>query len=55
MNASTYTLSDFFYDLPPELIAAYPTTQRTDSRLLCLNKETGDINHNKFYKNQYVL
>ncbi|MES2141695.1 MAG: tRNA preQ1(34) S-adenosylmethionine ribosyltransferase-isomerase QueA [Pseudomonadota bacterium] len=46
--SSIYSLSDFFYDLPPELIAAYPTAQRTDSRLLCLNKETGDINHQKF-------
>lgn len=45
---SSYSLSDFFYDLPPELIAAYPTSQRTDSRLLCLDKETGAIQHRNF-------
>jgi S-adenosylmethionine:tRNA ribosyltransferase-isomerase len=48
LSASMYSLSDFFYDLPSELIAAYPTTQRTDSRLLCLNKQTGIIRHQKF-------
>ena len=45
---SPYSLTDFFYDLPPELIAVYPTLQRTDSRLLCLNKETGSIQHRNF-------
>ena len=29
--------SDFYYDLPAELIAQYPTTARTDSRLLVLD------------------
>ncbi len=41
-------MADFFYDLPSELIAAYPTQQRTDSRLLCLNKQTETIEHKKF-------
>jgi len=33
--------SDFTYMLPPELIAQYPARQRTDSRLLVLDQETG--------------
>lgn len=45
----SYLLSDFFYDLPPELIADYPAFLRTGSRLFCLNKETGIIKH-KFFK-----
>lgn len=43
-----YTLADFFYELPSELIAAYPFTKRTDSRLLCLDKGTGAIKHKNF-------
>ncbi len=35
--------SDFYFDLPSELIAQHPTTQRTQSRLLALNKKTGEI------------
>lgn len=41
-------LSDFHFDLPEELIALYPTAQRTGSRLLCLNKETGLVSHRQF-------
>lgn len=40
--------SDFFYHLPPELIARYPVSPRTASRLLCLNKATGDLAHHSF-------
>ena len=43
------TTKDFFYDLPPELIAQTPLTDRTASRLMMLNKETGDIDHKHFY------
>lgn len=43
------TTKDFFYDLPPELIAQTPLTDRTASRLMMLNKETGDIEHKHFY------
>ena len=43
-----YKLEDFAYELPEELIAHYPTKQRTNSRLLCLNKTTGAIQHKKF-------
>jgi len=36
-------LSDFDYDLPPELIAQFPLPERGASRLLCLDGETGEI------------
>ena len=36
-------LSDFNYDLPPELIAQHPLVNRTDSRLLELNIEGGNV------------
>lgn len=43
------TTKDFWYDLPPELIAQTPLKERTASRLLVLNKETGEISHEHFY------
>ncbi|MEE8441851.1 MAG: S-adenosylmethionine:tRNA ribosyltransferase-isomerase, partial [Spirochaetia bacterium] len=36
---------DFFYDLPEELIAQFPTSRREDARLLCLSRHTGDLSH----------
>lgn len=41
--------SDFFYDLPPELIAQHPMEQRDHSRLMVLNRKTGTIEHRHFY------
>ncbi|MDK7721418.1 tRNA preQ1(34) S-adenosylmethionine ribosyltransferase-isomerase QueA [Peptoniphilus lacrimalis] len=41
--------SDFSYDLPSELIAQHPAQKRDQSRLMLLNKKTGEINHKKFY------
>lgn len=41
-------LKDFHYDLPPELIANYPTAERTASRLLCLDGTTGELTHSQF-------
>ncbi|MGD9108994.1 MAG: tRNA preQ1(34) S-adenosylmethionine ribosyltransferase-isomerase QueA [Gammaproteobacteria bacterium] len=41
-------LADFYYKLPLELIARYPTKQRSASRLLCLNCDTGEIQHRHF-------
>ena len=41
--------SDFYYDLPPELIAQTPLERRDGSRLMVLNKETGEIQHRHFY------
>lgn len=40
--------SDFYFDLPEELIAQDPLEDRSSSRLLVLNKETGDITHKVF-------
>ncbi len=41
--------SDFYYDLPEELIAQTPLEQRDSSRLLVLNKENGKVDHSNFY------
>ena len=41
--------SDFYYDLPPELIAQTPLEKRDESRLLCLDKATGEWSHHHFY------
>ena len=40
---------DFWYDLPEELIAQTPLLKRDTSRLLCLNKEYGEVEHKIFY------
>lgn len=41
--------SDFYYDLPPELIAQTPLERRDGSRLLTLDKRTGETGHGHFY------
>lgn len=41
--------SDFYFDLPEELIAQTPIPERDHSRLLLLNKSTGEIAHHHFY------
>jgi len=41
-------LSDFYFDLPEHLIAKHPTEQRTQSRLLQLDGNTGEVLHKKF-------
>ena len=41
--------SDFYFDLPEELIAQTPLAQRDSSRLLTLNKTTGETGHHHFY------
>lgn len=42
--------SDFYFDLPEELIAQTPLEQRDHSRLLHLDKTTGEIEHMHFYQ-----
>ena len=42
-------LSDFDYFLPEELIAQTPLKDRSSSRMLVLNKNTGSIEHKHFY------
>lgn len=40
--------SDFYYDLPEELIAQDPLSDRSSSRLLSLDKKTGETGHHSF-------
>ena len=41
-------VKDFDYDLPEELIAQDPLEDRSSSRLMVLDKKTGDIEHKIF-------
>ncbi len=41
-------VKDFYFDLPQELIAQDPLEDRSASRLLVLNKETGEVTHKHF-------
>ena len=41
-------LHDFYYELPQELIAQDPLSDRSSSRLMVLDKETGEIEHKIF-------
>ena len=52
INEKTHTdlkTSDFYYDLPDELIAQTPLEKRDESRLMILNRELGSIEHKHFY------
>ena len=50
MNESTgFQTRDYWYDLPEELIAQTPLQKRDTSRLMVLNRETGEISHRHFY------
>jgi S-adenosylmethionine:tRNA ribosyltransferase-isomerase len=40
--------SDFHFDLPDHLIARYPLSERTASRLLCLDAGSGEMQHKTF-------
>lgn len=48
-------LSDFDYNLPKELIAQKPIRPRDHSRLLVLDRKTGEIEHYKFYEIEEFL
>jgi S-adenosylmethionine:tRNA ribosyltransferase-isomerase len=41
-------LSHFNFDLPPELLAEFPTENRDESRLMVINRKTGTIEHKLF-------
>lgn len=43
-----YKKSDFYYELPPELIAQSPATPRDSSRLLVYDRKTGAVEHRIF-------
>ena len=50
-NERTHTdlkTSDFYYDLPEELIAQHPCAVRDESRLMVLNRADGSITHKQF-------
>ncbi|MDR0944400.1 MAG: tRNA preQ1(34) S-adenosylmethionine ribosyltransferase-isomerase QueA [Ruminococcus sp.] len=47
--------SDFFYELPEELIAQTPIEPRNASRLLCVDKGTGNTTHRHFYELENLL
>ncbi len=47
--------SDFDYHLPEELIAQTPLKNRTDSRLLVLDRHTGDYRHERFKNLHHYL
>lgn len=49
MTEINFKTSDFYYELPEELIAQTPIKERDRSRLLVLDKKTGEIEHKHFY------
>ena len=49
------TLDQFSYHLPKKLIANEPTQPRDHSRLMVVNRETGNINHHLFYELDQIL
>ena len=47
--ATELKTSDFFYDLPEELIAQTPSEERDGCRLMVLDRESGRVEHKRFY------
>ena len=50
METTPIKTSDFFFDLPQELIAQTPIEPRDASRLMILDKRTGEVEHRHFYE-----
>lgn len=50
MDSTPIRTSDFYYDLPQELIAQTPVEPRDSSRLMTLDKRTGETGHRHFYE-----
>ncbi|MGC6467363.1 MAG: tRNA preQ1(34) S-adenosylmethionine ribosyltransferase-isomerase QueA [Akkermansiaceae bacterium] len=48
-------LSDFDYDLPKELIASRPLEDRSASRMMLINRATGEISHHHFHDFEDLL
>ena len=49
LDIETMKRSDFWYDLPEELIAQTPAEPRNSSRLMCVDRQSGEISHDRFY------
>lgn len=49
MAEHTIKTSDFYFELPQELIAQTPVEPRDSSRLMTLNKKTGETGHHRFF------
>ena len=47
--------TDFYYELPEELIAQDPLADRSSSRLLVLDKKSGAVSHHVFRKITGIL
>jgi S-adenosylmethionine:tRNA ribosyltransferase-isomerase len=45
-----FSLTDYNYKLPADLIAQQPVDQRDRSNLLCLDRETGELSHHCFHE-----
>lgn len=43
-------VSQFYFDLPEDLIACYPLAERSQSRLLCLDARNGELQDRRFYE-----
>ena len=48
MQGTLMKTHDFYYELPEELIAQHPVATRSDSRLLLLDKKTGEYSDRHF-------
>ena len=46
--------SDYDFDLPVDLIAQQPTVRRGDSRLMVVNRATGEIAHHRAQLGVYL-
>lgn len=46
--ATDLKTSDFYYDLPEELIAQFPSEERDGCRLMALDRESGEVEHRIF-------
>lgn len=47
--------SDFYYNLPEELIAQHPMEPRDSARLMTMDRKTGEIGHRRFYEITQLL
>lgn len=48
-NIDSMKRSDFYYELPKELIAQHPAEPRNSSRLLVIDRQSGECFHDRFY------